>query len=306
MMTDLRNGIGGDQWSDWLLHRRHGDDPNYEPIIKEQLAAIRERVLQGARLGPGMTLLDVGAGDGLISFGALQQVAQPLSVILADISASILNHAEHLSEELGLRQYCTFICTSAEALDGIADESADRLTTRAVLAYVADKASAAQSFLRVLKPGGRISIAEPIDQDSAIYLAALTDVLRSQPSSPLTPYATLLQRCRALQIPSNLEAIRANPLTDFSERDLLQIFSKAGFTDLHMELHIDIKTGPPMPWSTYIDIAPRPGAMSLREIFTQNFSSSESELLESGLRPDVEGGTLSNRTTIAYLTAKKP
>src|SRR6266567_2260602 len=37
------------------------------------LCPIRDRVLDGARLRPGDTLLDVGAGDGLIAFGALEQ-----------------------------------------------------------------------------------------------------------------------------------------------------------------------------------------------------------------------------------------
>lgn len=306
-MTDhFADDTEADLWSRWLLKGRHGGDPNYEPVIKEQLAEIRQRVLQGARLKSGMTLVDVGAGDGLISLGALQQVAQPFSVILADISAPILTHVEQLSEKLGLRQHCTFVRTSAELLDGIQDEVADVVTTRAVLAYVADKASAARNFLRVLKAGGTISIAEPINQDGAIHLAALTNVLRSQPANPTTAYATLLQRCRALQLPSNLDDIRANPLTNFSERDLLQIFRTAGFVDLHLELHIDVKSGPPMPWSTYIDIAPRPGAMSLREIFIQHFSLSETALFEAGLRPDVESGSFTHQTITAYLTAKKP
>ena len=41
----------------------------------EQLAAVRDKVLDRADLRPGETLLDVGCGNGLIGFGALERGA---------------------------------------------------------------------------------------------------------------------------------------------------------------------------------------------------------------------------------------
>jgi len=43
-------------------------------------------VLQNARLTEGETLLDVGAGDGLIAFGALDVLGEQGRVIFCDIS----------------------------------------------------------------------------------------------------------------------------------------------------------------------------------------------------------------------------
>jgi ubiquinone/menaquinone biosynthesis C-methylase UbiE len=298
--------VSSDRWSDWLLHQRHGDDPDYESVVRDMIAEYRDRVLRGAKLASGMTLLDVGAGDGLIAFGALQQVSQPLSVILTDISAPLLLHAERISSDLGFRDCCSFIQSSAETLLGVADRSADALTSRAVFAYLQDKPLAAASFLRVLKPGGRVSLCEPIGQDAAVQLTALTNILRSQPVNVGTPYFALLQRCRALQMPSTLEGIQANPLTNFSERDLIQIFRTAGFVNIHMELHMDIKAGPAMPWSTFLKIAPRPGAPSLLDICEQHLSAPEIALLERGMKTDVENGTLVGQSATAYLTAEKP
>ena len=40
-----------------------------------------------------MTLLDVGAGDGLIAFGALEKLGPTGKVIVSDISESLLKHA---------------------------------------------------------------------------------------------------------------------------------------------------------------------------------------------------------------------
>ena len=294
-----------DCWSDWLLHRRFGGNDDYRPVLQKLVEKIRDRVLDGARLAPGMTLLDVGAGDGLISFGALQRVDQPFTVIVSDISGPLLAHAERVSEELGLRKYCSFVQTSADDLAGIADNAVDVLTVRAVLAYVQDKASALKSFLRVLRPGGRISLCEPIHQDAAIQLAALTNVLGHQPENLSTPYLKLIQRYRALQLPSDLSGIRDSSITNFSERDLIQLFRAAGFVDIHMELHVDVKESSPMSWSTFIDTAPLPGTPSLREIFDEHFTVAERTLLETGMKRDVETGTLTGQTVVVYLTAEK-
>ena len=63
---------GTDRWHRWLTEVRHGGDAaGRERLLAELLYPIREQVLDKARLRPGDTLLDVGTGDGLIAFGAL-------------------------------------------------------------------------------------------------------------------------------------------------------------------------------------------------------------------------------------------
>jgi hypothetical protein len=106
-------------------------------------------------------------------------------------------------------------------------------------------------------------------------------------------------------MPSTLDGIRSNSFTNYSERDLVQIFRKAGFVNIHMEFHMDVKAGPAMPWSTFIEIAPRPGTPSLRDIFEQDFTDADISLLERGMRKAVEDGTLTGQTTNVYLTAEK-
>ncbi len=275
-------------------------------MVRAAIQAIRDRVLAGAELRPGMTLLDVGAGDGLIAFGAFERVGLPLKAILADVSRPLLLHAERLALSLGLRDHCAFLETAAEALAGVPDSSIDAVVTRAVLAYVADRAAAARRFFEVLRPGGRVSIAEPINQDAAVQLTALTEMLPGRPATPLTEWTALLQRCRSLQMPSTRAGIGANPLTNFTERSLVQLFESAGFAEIHMELHIDIRKARPMPWGAFIDIAPLPGTPTLREIFAGHLSEAERSCFEAGLRRVIESGDYSSRDSIAYLTARKP
>ena len=56
-----------------------------------------------------------------------------------------------------------FIVARAEDLEPIGDRSVDVVTTRSVLIYVEDKAAAFRALHRVLRPGGRFSIFEPIN-----------------------------------------------------------------------------------------------------------------------------------------------
>ena len=299
--------VKSDTWSEWLQDRRHGRDSQFKPQILAIVERIRDRVLDAAQITPGMQMLDVGAGEGLIGFGALDRVGPFLRVILADISEPLLNAAKDQAAKRGYLEQCEFLLTPAESLEGVADISCDVLTTRSSLAYVADKASALRQFHRVLKPGGRISMAEPIFQDDAVHLAALTQFLESQPvDDAKTAHMRLLQRTKAAQLPSTRDEILKNSLTNFSERDLLNLCQQAGFEGIHLELHIDVRKREPSSWDAFIDTAQRPNVPTLREIFAGQFSEQETRMFETNLRPLVEAGGIVERDTMAYLVATKP
>jgi arsenite methyltransferase len=74
-----------DKWMQWLLHRRYGDNPEQHQHILAKLAHIRERVLQNAHIAPGHIVLDLGTGDGLIAFGALEQVGDQGRAIALEV-----------------------------------------------------------------------------------------------------------------------------------------------------------------------------------------------------------------------------
>lgn len=263
-------------------------------------------MLDGAKIAAGMTLVDVGAGDGLIAFGAFERIGRSLKTILTDVSRPLLQRAEQTAIQLGLGDRCEFLQTAAEKLEGIADATVDVVTTRAVLAYIADKPAAFRQFHRVLKPGGRLSIGEPIYQDDAMQLASLTNYLAANPSDSGAAQARLQQRWKAAQLPSTPQGILENPLTNFNERDLITLCQHAGFGEVHMELHIDVRKSATTSWNTFIDTAPRPNTPTLREILASSFVADEQRLLEDGLRPIVESGKMFERDAIAYLTAVKP
>ncbi len=295
-----------DIWSDWILHRRHGGDETRASYLAGLVGSFRERVLDGAALRPGMTLLDLGAGDGVVAFGAIDRVGPSLHAILADISPQLLEHAERLAIERGIQAQCRFVHTSADTLVGVEDASIDVVTTRSVLAYVEDKAAAARAIFRVLKPGGRISLAEPIYRDDALQLATLTHQLAAQAPSPEIERIRLMQRCRARIMPSTAEEIQNNALTNFNERSLLQVFEKAGFPELHLELHFDVRRVPANSWETFMRSSPRPGMPTFGEVLEDEFSPAEARQVEAMMRPGIEAGESFSRELMAYLTAQKP
>jgi arsenite methyltransferase len=66
---------GPDRWHRWLLDVRFGGDPaaRHEDLTG-YLYPVRDKVLDKAQVRPGETVLDVGAGDGLLAFGALERL----------------------------------------------------------------------------------------------------------------------------------------------------------------------------------------------------------------------------------------
>ena len=99
-------------------------------------------------------MLDVGAGDGLIAFGALERLGPSGQVVFCDISQDLLDHCRAAAAAEGLADRYRFVLTSADPLDGIADASVDVVTTRSVLIYVKDKAAALQAFTACSDPAG--------------------------------------------------------------------------------------------------------------------------------------------------------
>jgi arsenite methyltransferase len=295
-----------DMWSDWLLHTRHGGDLEQQRVLHAEVKKYADRVLDGARLAPGMTLADIGTGDGLIAFSAIDRVGPSLSVILTDISAPLLRHSEALAVQRGVRHQCAFIECSAEVLGGIADASVDAVTTRAVLAYVPDKIAAMREFHRILKPGGRLSIAEPVNRDDAFEVSALKRMVDALPAESGNDFFHLLHRWKAAQYPDTEEKISANPFTNYSERDLVRFALDTRFAEIHMEFHIDVRPSAVTCWEVYLDTSPHPGAPTLGAILSEQFTAEERLFLERVFRPQIDGGRLVAAERVAYLTATKP
>jgi len=293
-MTDSQKDI----WSQWLLKRRFsGDREQMKATLINFLYPVRDRVLKNANLNDGKILLDVGCGDGLIAFGALEKFNMQ-KVIFSDISQDLLDYSQSLASEMQVLDRCEFVRASADDLSSIPDESVDTVTTRSVLIYVSAKQKAFGEFFRVLRPGGRLSIFEPINRfawPEQSHLFSGYDV---------TPILAITAKVRVLY--ERLQPVDTDSMLNFDERDLILFAEKTGFKEIHLELEVDVK--PPTTigdWEAFIKIAPNPKIPTLQEAIQQTLTPEEAEKFIAHLRPLVESKQGTTRSSLAYLWAVK-
>jgi ubiquinone/menaquinone biosynthesis C-methylase UbiE len=295
--SSIQDQWAQDQWAQWLLHRRHGGDVQAQQAMLDTLYRIRDQVLAHAQIAAGNVVLDVGAGDGLIAFGALPLVGEYGKVIFSDISADLLEYDQTLAQQLSVQDRCEFLHSSADDLSALASASIDVVTTRSVLIYVSAKQQALREFHRVLKPGGRLSIFEPINRFTYPEPEGQFcgyDVTSVQP---------LAHKVRRLF--ERLQPPNTDPMLNFDERDMLRWVEQIRFADIHLDMHIEIAPINPVAWEVWINQAGNPKIPTQAEAMRQAFTPDEVEEFTAYLRPLVEQGKGIRRSALAYLWAGK-
>lgn len=290
-MTDAQKDI----WHQWLLNRRFGGDSARMKKMFESLYRIRDQVLNHVHLEENETLLDVGCGDGLIAFGAIDKF-EKCHVIFSDISQDLLDHVEALAQEMDIRDSCQFVCASADDLSMFANETIDAVTTRSVLIYVPEKQKAFQEFHRVLKAGGELSIFEPINR------FAFPEPPNRFGGFDVTPVTELAHKLEALYQRLQPET---DPMLDFDERALVAQAENAGFSEVHLDLHIEVQPIQNRDWSAFLNTAGNPKIPSLEEAIQEVLTLEEAERFKNYMRPLVERGEGKRRFAVAYLWAVK-
>jgi arsenite methyltransferase len=244
--------------------------------------------------------LDVGCGDGLIGLEALARVGSRGRVLFSDISETLLAQTRSAVAARGQLDRADFVVTDAEDLAQVADGSVDIATTRSVLIYVADKDRAFAALHRVLRPGGRISLFEPINR-----------LMFPEPRHRFFGYdvrevAELADKVKSTL--GELESGHVEAMMDFDDRDLVHLAEAAGFTRVHLECHIDVEphsSTQAVSLHAFLESAPNPLAPTVGDSIAAALSAPERRRFVAHLGRAIEDARHIRRSAVAYLTASR-
>ena len=144
--------------------RNWAEDLDYPPELAnvpdgaaESFAGVANPFSLG-RLAAGERVLDLGSGAGTDSLVAAQMVGAEGSVTGIDMTPAMLEKARVAAAEMGATNV-EFLESEAERLP-LPDESFDVVISNGVIDLIPDKDAVFSELHRVLRPGGRLQIAD--------------------------------------------------------------------------------------------------------------------------------------------------
>lgn len=285
-----------DHWARWLLRERFGGRQDLYQEAMAFLRPIRDRVLGGADLRASDVVLDVGCGDGLLGFAALERTTPSAQVIFSDVSEDLLDECRRIAEQSGATARCAFIRSSLPQLAEVSNEAADVVVLRSVLIYVTDKQGAFESLARVLRPGGRLSLFEPIN---SFGWPEPADRLWGLDVTGLGSLAERVKATVAEYMPGD------SPMLDFDERDLLRWAEQAGFDNLQLTYEAQVGGIHPAKGQTleaFLSQSPNPNMPTLSQVLSESLIRDDRHQLEERLAACLGSGAGRTTRASAFLT----
>jgi SAM-dependent methyltransferase len=145
--------------------------------VTETIQDIHERVIDALDPGPGVKWLDLACGTGAVAERAAERGADVTGV---DLAPGLIETAKERARERGLEiDYRVGDCENLELDDG----AFDVVSSTCGVMFAPDHVASARELARVVKPGGRIGLANWTPAEKG--LAALFRIMKPfQPTPP--------------------------------------------------------------------------------------------------------------------------
>jgi SAM-dependent methyltransferase len=177
--------------------------------------AMERPFVVAAGLDRGMTVLDVGCGDGAVTRFLAGEVGPRGKVIALDVDEATITAQQAADAD---RKGVAITWTCASAYDtGLEDASVDFVVARHLFQQLTDPARALRELQRVLKPGGSICLVD--DHDGLLWI-------HPEPNG----HAAFVARVHEQQ--------RLRGGDREIGRKLAGHVSEAGFDDVHTDVHV--------------------------------------------------------------------
>jgi SAM-dependent methyltransferase len=132
-----------------------------------------ERIVALLQLRPGMTVADVGAGDGRYSVELARAVGRGGSVLATEIEQDKLDRIERRAGGDGLTNIKTVLGTQEGT--GLAAGCCEAILLRLVYHHFAEPAPMRASLRQALRPGGQLLVVDTLPQRSWRKLEGVPD-----------------------------------------------------------------------------------------------------------------------------------
>lgn len=168
-----------------------------------------------AKIKPGDTVVDLGAGAGNDCFVARAETGDTGRVIGVDFTPQMLDKARQNAAKLGYTNV-EFVQGDIEAIP-LPDAVADVVVSNCVFNLVPDKAKAFAETHRILKPGGHFSVSDIVVEgelptglrdDAAMYAGCVSGALLRDEYLDIIRQAgfrnLVVQKQRAIELPTSI------------------------------------------------------------------------------------------------------
>ncbi len=115
-------------------------------------------LLERARVGPGMRVLDVGSGPGRVTLPAAERVSASGEVVALDIQPGMIRRLEERIAAGGFENVRAVLGGAGEGK--VERDGFDRAFLVTVLGEIPDQAAALREIHAALRPGGLLSVTE--------------------------------------------------------------------------------------------------------------------------------------------------